>query len=194
MTTQRKTLLHIDSSIQGSTSASRAVSAAVVEHLKAADPAITIVTHDLAAAPLPHLSLVAFAGAEAQQVLAEFQAADIVVIGVAMYNFTIPSQLKAWIDRILVAGQTFRYGANGVEGLSGGKRVIIALARGGLYGAGSPAAALEHAETYLRGVLGFIGIADPEFIVAEGLALGEETRQAAVAAALERANAVPLAA
>lgn len=96
-----------------------------------------------------------------------------------MYNFTIPSQLKAWIDRIVIAGKTFQYGPNGPEGLAKGKRVIIALARGGFYGAGSPAASLEHLETYLRGVFNFIGI-EPEFVIAEGLNISPEQRATAI--------------
>jgi FMN-dependent NADH-azoreductase len=104
-----------------------------------------------------------------------------------MYNFTVPTQLKAWIDRILVAGKTFRYGAQGPEGLSGNKRVIVAISRSGLYGAGSPAAALEHVESYLRVVFGFIGVT-PEFIVAEGMLIGPEQREKAVAGALAAAT------
>ena len=96
--------------------------------------------------------------AAGQAVLDEFLAADIVVIGAPMYNFTIPSQLKAWIDRILVAGKTFKYGPEGVQGLAGNKRVIVAISRGGFYGAGTPAAVGEHLETYLRWVFGFIGV------------------------------------
>jgi FMN-dependent NADH-azoreductase len=100
-----------------------------------------------------------------------------------MYNFTLPTQLKAWIDRIVVAGQTFQYGPNGPEGLAKGKRVIIALARGGFYHEGSPAASLEHLETYLRGVFNFIGI-EPEFVVADGLAIGPEQRDQSMKQAL----------
>lgn len=189
-------LLHLDSSIQGDASASRTLSAAVAEHIRASTPGIETIYRDLAATPIPHLTLDAFGSVEAGQTLQEFIDADIVVIGAGMYNFTVPSQLKAWIDRILVAGQTFRYSENGVEGLAAGKRVIIALARGGLYGEGAPAAALEHAQTYLRTVLGFIGITDPVFIVAEGLAMGTETRDNALTAALGQAKeaAVKLAA
>ena len=183
-------LLHLDSSIQGGASASRAVSAAVVERLRQADPSLEVVYRDLAQEPLDHLTMDAFAGGQAKEVLDEFKAADIVVIGAAMYNFTIPSQLKAWIDRIVIAGQTFRYGPNGAEGLAGGKRVIIALARGGLYGVGAPSAPLEHAETYLRGVFGFVGITDPEFILAEGVALGDAARHAAITSAHERARSI----
>jgi FMN-dependent NADH-azoreductase len=131
------------------------------------------VYRDLAANPLPHLTLDQFADTS---VLDEFLAADAVVIGAPMYNFSLPTQLKAWIDRIVIAGRTFQYGPNGPEGLANGKRVIIGLARGGVYSEGSPAAALEHLETYLRGVFNFIGI-EPEFVVAEGLNLSPENRQ-----------------
>ena len=100
-----------------------------------------------------------------------------------MYNFSLPTQLKAWIDRIMVAGRTFRYTEQGPEGLAGGKRVIVALARGGIYDAGSPAAALEHLESYLRGLFNFIGI-EPEFVAADGLAISPEVRETAIAQAL----------
>src|ERR1700712_5755937 len=100
-------------------------------------------------------------------VLDEFLAADIVVVGAPMYNFTLPSQLKAWIDRVVVAGKTFRYGPQGAEGLAGNKRVIVAISRGGFSGPGTPAAALEHLESYLRGVFGFIGVTSLEFISAD---------------------------
>src|ERR1044072_7340482 len=105
-----------------------------------------------------------------------------------MYNFTIPSQLKAWIDRILVAGKTFKYRPQGVEGLARNKRVIGAVSRGGYYGAGTPAAIGEHLETYLRWVFGFIGIKDPEFISADGIQVGPEHREKAVAGALQAAS------
>ena len=118
-----------------------------------------------------------------QQVLDEFLAADTIVIGAPMYNFTLPTQLKAWLDRILIAGKTFRYTADGPEGLAGGKRVIIGLARGGIYDRGSPAAALEHLESYLRGVFKFIGI-EPEFIAADGLNISPEQKEQSVRLAL----------
>ena len=102
-----------------------------------------------------------------------------------MYNFTIPTQLKAWIDRILIAGKTFRYGANGPEGLAGDKRVIIAISRGGFYGPGAPSEAAEHLETYLRTVFGFIGVTNLEFIVAEGVQIGPEHREKALVGALD---------
>ncbi|MEK7456340.1 MAG: NAD(P)H-dependent oxidoreductase [Pseudomonadota bacterium] len=183
-------LLHIDSSIQGTTSASRTISTAVVDSLRAATPTLDIAYRDLAAAPLSHLQLDSFAQAQNMDILAEFQAADIVVIGTGLYNFTIPSQLKAWIDRILVAGQTFRYGDKGVEGLAGGKRIIVALARGGIYGAGSPMASFEHAESLLRSIFTFIGIHEPEFIIAEGIKLSEEAREQALDAAISKARAI----
>ena len=174
------TILHIDASINGENSASRAISRSIVEQLKSALWGQEIVYRDLAADPLPHLTLEAFADSS---VLDEFLAADTIVIGAPMYNFTLPSQLKAWLDRILVAGKTFRYTESGPEGLAGGKRVIVALARGGFYGAGSPAAALEHLESYLRGVFNFIGI-EPEFVAADGLAISAEHREAAIGQAI----------
>ena len=174
------TILHIDSSINGENSASRTVSHSIVEQLKSAQWGEEIVYRDLAAEPLPHLTLDAFADSS---VLDEFLAADTIVIGAPMYNFTLPSQLKAWIDRLLIAGKTFRYTANGPEGLAGGRRVIVALARGGFYDANSPAASLEHLESYLRGVFNFIGI-DPEFVAADGLAVSPEQREESISQAL----------
>ena len=192
-------LLHIDSSILGEHSVSRRLSADIVDRLKAAHPGLVETYRDLGNEPIPHLSgayLAAGQIAEAERtpaleqdleiggaVLDEFLSADVVVIGVAFYNFSIASQLKAWVDRILVAGRTFRYGADGAEGLAGDKRVILAIARGGFYGAGSPTAGHEHAETYLRTVLGFIGITDPEVVVADGIAVGPDHRTAAIAGA-----------
>jgi FMN-dependent NADH-azoreductase len=170
------TILHIDSSITGEASVSRQVSQTIVERLAAAAPGAEIVRRDLTAEPLPHFTLDAFTD---RTVLDEFLAADTVVIGAPMYNFTLPTQLKAWIDRILVAGVTFRYTAAGPEGLVNGKRVIVALARGGFYDAGSPAGALEHLQTYLQGVFGFIGI-EPEFVAADGIAIGPEQRAEAL--------------
>jgi FMN-dependent NADH-azoreductase len=176
------TILHIDSSITGEASVSRQVSQAIVAAIATGQD--TVVRRDLAAEPLPHLTLEQLAD---RSVLDEFLAADTVVIGAPMYNFTLPTQLKAWIDRIMVAGETFRYTASGPEGLAGPKRVIVALARGGFYGADSGAAGLEHLESYLRGVFGFIGI-EAEFIAADGIAVGPEQREAALAAALAEAS------
>jgi FMN-dependent NADH-azoreductase len=197
-------LLHIDSSVLGPHSVSRQVSAAIVDRLQQATPSLDIVYRDLTQTPLAHLSgshLAAAQGAPAPAelgpdlaasvaVLNEFLDADIVVIGAPMYNFTIPSQLKAWIDRILVAGKTFQYGANGPQGLAGGKRVIVAISRGGFYGAETPYAAGEHLETYLRWVFGFIGITDPEFISADGIQVGPDHREKALAGALQAATSL----
>ena len=192
-------LLHLDAAITGANSASRQLTAAVVEKLKHENPGLSLTYRDLAAAPLPHLTgahLAAGQGAvpesaaiaaeiiQGTAALDEFLAADIVVIGAPMYNFSLPSQLKSWIDRIAVAGKTFRYGPNGPEGLVGGKRVIIAVSRGGLYGQQTPMAAFEHVESYLRGVFGFLGVI-PHFIVAEGLAISPDQRATAIAVALE---------
>ncbi|MBJ7407209.1 MAG: NAD(P)H-dependent oxidoreductase [Bradyrhizobium sp.] len=195
-------LLHLDSSVLGPHSVSRQVSAAIVDRLKQATPSLEVVYRDLTQTPLAHLSgshLAAAQGAPAPAELApdlaasaaaldEFLAADVVVIGAPMYNFTIPSQLKAWIDRILVVGKTFKYGAAGPEGLAGGKRVIVAISRGGHYGAETPYVAGEHVETYLRWVFGFVGITDLEFVPADGIALGPDHREKALAGALQAAT------
>lgn len=177
-----RTLLHIDSSILGDHSVSRTVTAAIVARLRAADPSLNVIHRDLVSAPLPHATPASMPAdhplsggkgdAVSQQALDEFLAADIVVIGAPMYNFTVPTQLRAWIDRIVVPGKTFSYGANGAEGLAGGKRVIVALSRGGIYTDPAFVAAAEHAETYLRFILGFIGIKQPEFIIADGIQAG----------------------
>jgi FMN-dependent NADH-azoreductase len=182
-------LLHIDSSILGGNSVSRGLSAEIVAAEIRRAPDVEVTYRDLAAAPLDHLSGVHLAARQAglasqpvaletdlengQLALAEFVAADVIVIGAPMYNFAIPSQLKAWIDRLAVAGQTFRYGPNGAEGLAGGKRVIIASSRGGSYGQ-QPMASLDHQETYLRGVFGFFGITNITFIRAEGVAVANQ--------------------
>ena len=174
------TILHIDASINGEGSASRAITRSIVDQVKGADWGEEVVYRDLAAELLAHLTLDQFADTS---VLDEFLAADVVVIGAPMYNFTLPTQLKSWIDRIVIAGRTFRYGENGPEGLAKGKRVIVAVTRGGFYGQASPAAALEHLETYLRGVFNFIGI-EPEFVVAEGLNVSPVQREESINQAL----------
>lgn len=190
------TILHIDSAITGEHSASRELTAAIVRELTATDPSQRVTYRDLAAEPLPHLTLPGFGEADSQAALAEFKAADKLVIGAPMYNFSIPSQLKAWIDRILVAGETFRYTESGaVEGLAGAKRVIVAVARGGIYGEGSPQRAIEHAERYLTDVFAFIGVRHIEFVIAEGLKISEGHRAAALESAHDRVRTLlPLAA
>ena len=191
-------LLHIDSSILGEHSASRALGAAVVAARKAADPSLEVVYRDLAASPLPHLSGASLAKADpvevdaADQVMREFLEADIVVVGAPMYNFTIASTLKAWIDRLAIAGKTFRYNAQGMaEGLAGGKEVIVASSRGGFH----QASGMDFQEPYLRHMFGFMGIDDIAFVRAEGLAVSPEQRAASMQQALAAIEArLPLAA
>jgi len=189
-------LLHIDSSILGENSVSRILSASIVEREKTLHPGIAVTYRDLAATPLLHLGpshIAAWHGAPPADdavaadlaaggaIVEELFAADIIVIGAPMYNFTIPTQLKAWIDRILIAGKTFKYTEAGPESLlPAGKKVILGLARGGFYGAGTPFAAFEHQESYLRTALGFIGLTDVSVVHAEGIAMGPEARTAAI--------------
>jgi FMN-dependent NADH-azoreductase len=203
-------LLHLDSSVLGEHSVSRRLSAAVVARLTAADPTLEVKYHDLAADPIAHLSGAYLAAAsspplpeihelavdvaQGRRALGEFLAADIVVIGVPFYNFSIPSQLKAWIDRIVVADKTFRYSEEGPVGLAGGKRLILAIARGGFYGRGSPNHSFEFGETYLRAVFEFMGISNAEVIAAEGLGLGAQQRAKSVEAALVQIAELPKAA
>jgi FMN-dependent NADH-azoreductase len=182
-------ILHIDSSIQGDASASRQLSAAIADRLRRAHPDADYRHRDLIEAPTPHLTLDTVMAGD-NDLLAEFLAADTVVIGAPLYNFTIPSQLKAWFDHVIVAGRTFQYGVEGPVGLVPDKRVIVAVARGGVYAEGSPYAPYEHAETLMRVLLGFIGVTRPEFVVAEGLKLGDEPRAAALAAASAQVEAL----
>jgi FMN-dependent NADH-azoreductase len=193
-------ILHIDSSVRSTGSLTRQLGGEYIAKLKAANPAATVVTRDLAANPLPHLTEQVigayFTPAEqrnAEQAAAiktsdalvdELLAADTIVIGAPMYNFSVTSGLKAWIDHVARAGRTFQYGANGIEGLVTGKKVVVFVASGGVYSEG-PAAAYDHITTYLRAVLGFLGLTDVTFIVAEGVAMGEE----AVANALAKNRA-----
>jgi FMN-dependent NADH-azoreductase len=191
-------LLHVDSSILGQASVSRILSAEVAATQKALYPGLEVSYRDLANAPIGHLNGAHLAAAQGavpadaaiekeislgEAMLDEFLAADIVVVGAPMYNFGIPSQLKAWIDRLAVAGKTFRYTAEGPQGLAGGKKVIVASSRGGLYGPETPRAALDHQETYLRAIFGFFGITDITFVRAEGVALGTGAREKAIEAA-----------
>lgn len=202
-------ILHIDSSIQGNQSASRQLTAHVVEGLQVQFPTAAVTYRDLAREPIAHLSAdvlgARFDAASLEKVdaltrsdidageraLAEFLAADVIVIGAPMYNFSIPSQLKAWIDRISVAGRTFRYAATGPEGLAKGKKIVIASSRGGVYSEGA-FTFMDHQESYLRGVFNFLGITDVEFVRAEGYAHDAERREQAVARA-RAANPQPLA-
>ena len=180
-------LLHIDSSILADNSASRALTRAIVNRLRKDRPDADVTYVDLAAEELPHFSGRSLAQQNADETvrnvraLEEFKAADVIVLGAPMYNFAIPSQLKAWIDRVVVAGQTFRYSAAGPEGLAGGKRVIVAVSRGGVYGADG---AGDFVVPYLKQIFGFVGIKDLTFVRAEGLALSGDHRQAAMSSAM----------
>jgi len=180
-------LVHVDSSALGPQSVSRELTAAIVESFRQFDPRLEIRYHDLVADPLPHWTPLADASdpavARGGELLEEFLAADVIVIGAPMYNFGIPSQLKAYIDRIAVAGKTFRYGANGPEGLAGGRKVVIASSRGGIYSAGSPAAPMDFQESYLRSVFGFLGVTDIEVVRAEGVNMSAEHKAKALDAA-----------
>lgn len=181
------TLLHIDSSALGAHSVSRELSAALSDAWKQRNPGAKAVYRDLAANPLPHWTPLTDANDPAVRenaaVLEEFLAADTVVIGAPMYNFGVPSSLKAWIDRIAIAGKTFRYSEKGAEGLAGGKKIVVASSRGGVYSQGSPFAAADFQEAYLRQVFGFLGITDVEFVRAEGVNLGPEQKAQALASA-----------
>ena len=188
-------LLHLDSSILGDASASRQLSAELVRSW-AQQGDVQVTYRDLAADALSHFSALTLAAggtpeqlrdaAQAHEValgeatLAEFLAADALVIGAPMYNFTIPTQLKAWIDRIAVAGKTFRYTEKGPQGLAGGKKVVIVSTAGGIH-AGQPSGQAH--EDYLKLVLGFLGITDIDVVRAEGLAYGEQPRANALLAA-----------
>ncbi|WP_017906949.1 FMN-dependent NADH-azoreductase [Pseudomonas asplenii] len=186
-------LLHIDSSILGDNSASRQLSQSVVKAWQAAEPSSVVTYRDLAADAISHFSsLTLAAGGTAAELrdaaqrheaelsastLEEFLAADAIVIAAPMYNFSVPTQLKAWIDRIAVAGKTFRYTENGPEGLAGGKKVVIVSTSGGLH-VGLPTG-VGH-EDYLKVLFGFLGITDIEFVRAHGLGYGEEVRTKAM--------------
>jgi FMN-dependent NADH-azoreductase len=181
-------ILHIDSSILGANSVSRALTAAITEKQMALHPGATVTYRDLAAAPTHHLSP-AHIGAmfghpptdaatladieTGTAMLEEVFAADIIVIGAPMYNFTIPTQLKAWVDRLLIAGKTFKYNEQGapVGLLPATKKVFIASSRGGQYADGAPFAPFDHQETYLKAALNFIGLTDLSVIRAEGVAV-----------------------
>jgi FMN-dependent NADH-azoreductase len=198
-------LLHLDSSALGAASVSRQLTSEIVARQRALHPGLQVVYRDLAADPALHLTgahMAARMGATSDDAtinadlvkgnafMDELFAADILVIGAPMYNLSIPTPLKAWIDRIAVAGKTFQYTATGPVGLLTNKKAFIASARGGVYSAGSPAAALEHQESYLLGLLAFIGVTDVKVVRAEGIAFGPEAKEAAIAHALEDIAAI----
>lgn len=193
-------LLHIDSSITGDASVSRELTARTVAAWVATHPGTEVEHLDLAAQVVPHLGADALgfrtgqaASTDAQRrenalseaLVTQFLAADVVVIGAPLYNFTIPTQLKAWIDRVAQAGRTFAYTAQGPQGLAGGKTVVVALTRGGVYSNSEAGRAMEHQETYLQTVMGFMGITDVRFVRAEGVAMGPDAKAQALTVAAQ---------
>lgn len=181
-------ILHLDAGLFGDNSVSRQLSQAIVDRLRELEPQASVVHRDLAAVAPHHLDAGLLGAAQqdevqaalSQTLLQELLAADTLVIGAPMYNFSIPTQLKAWFDRVLKAGVTFKYTDKGAVGLAGGRRVIIASSRGGVYGEESP---VDFQESYLKALLAFIGISEVTVIRAEGVALGEAARAAAIASA-----------
>ena len=193
-------VLLVTSSIFGENSKSRAVAHDILERLEAADPSARVTVRETNA--IPHFSGELLSAlmtpaekrdaaqqrmvATADAMIEEIEAADTVVIAAPMYNFTIPSTLKAWLDHISRAGRTFRYTEKGPEGLLRGKKVYIAASRGGLYANGGPAASMDFQEPYLRGMLGFLGLTDVTFVYAEGLAISPESATEGMRKARER--------
>ena len=197
-------ILHIDASASdAAASHSRRLSAELVDGLKAANPGASVVYRDLVVDRLPHVDMTirqAWAPegekdasltstmARSRELVDELKAADVIVIGSPMYNFTVPSTLKAWIDHVAIAGQTFKYTATGPQGLLTGK-TYLALSSGGVYSQG-PFVPNEHLATYLTALLGFLGISDIEVVRAEGVAYGPEQDAAAMSAARTQIEAL----
>ena len=197
-------ILHIDASASdAATSHSRRLSAELVEKLKAANPSASVVYRDVVVDRLPHVDMtirqawapegekdssLAATMDRSKELVNELKAADVVVIGSPMYNFTVPSTLKAWIDHVAIAGQTFAYTASGPKGLLSGK-AYLALSSGGVYSQG-PFAPYEHLATYLTALLSFLGISDIEVVQAEGVAYGPEQDAAAMSAARTQIGAL----
>lgn len=195
-------LLHVDSSINGTASVSRSLTRQVVEQWKAQFPVTTVEYLDLAVETPPHFSADSLGirrphtdeateaqkqeDALAEALVSQFLAADVIVVGAPLYNFSIPSQLKAWIDRLAQAGRTFRYTSEGPEGLAKGKTVVAVLSRGGIYSTSEAGRAMEHQETYLKTIFGFFGITDVRIVRAEGTDLGEESRSNALSTATQQ--------
>ena len=177
-------ILHIDSSILGANSLTRPLSAMTVNRLVVANPRARVEHRDLGENPIQHLTGADFAsrGRVVDPVLEQFKAADAIVIGSPMYNWTISSQLKAWIDRVAVAGETFAYTQHGPKGLAGGKRVIVITGRGSSM-LDDRYDGYDHQEPYLRTVFRFLGIDDVTFVHAQGVALAPDARPAVFAKA-----------
>jgi FMN-dependent NADH-azoreductase len=193
-------LLHIDSSPLGTQSVSRELTRRTVAHWLAAHSGTSVDYLDLAQDAPGHLDMDSLGfrlgldaeglspaqkreNALSERLVSQFLAADVIVVGAPMYNFSIPSQLKAWIDRIAQAGRTFKYTEQGPVGLAGGKTVIIASSRGGAYAANPALAFLDHQESYLKTVFGFLGVTDVRVVRAEGVAMGEEAKRKGLASA-----------
>lgn len=192
-------LLHVDSSILGAYSASRELTADIVAQWVQKHPGTTVEHLDLAVNAPGHFGADAIAikgvaqpeptaaqraeNALSEQLVSQFLVADVIVIGAPLYNFSIPTQLKAWIDRLAQPGRTFRYTEKGPKGLAKGKTVIVASTRGGVYSTSEGGQAMEHQESYLKVVLGFFGITDVRIVRAEGLAMGDEAKATAMSTA-----------
>lgn len=206
-------LLHIDASILGSHSVSRQLTQAIVAQWCAGHADTQVEYLDLAADAPGHLSADALGfrthpgatskserqrmeDAVSEALVSQLLAADVIVIGAPLYNFSIPSQLKAWIDRIAQPGRTFVYSEAGPKGLLSGKRVIVVSTRGGRYSNSEAGRAMEHQESYLQTIFGFLGVSDVRFVRAEGLAMGEVARAEALSAASAEIEdlAIPVAA
>jgi FMN-dependent NADH-azoreductase len=200
-------LLHIDSSILSGNSVSRQLTKNIVAEWVAVHPGAVVDYLDLAVESPSHLSAeslgfrmpaAAATLSDAQRrenvvseaLVSQFLAADVIVVGAPLYNFSIPSQLKAWIDRVAQAGRTFTYTAAGPQGLAGGKTVIVASTRGGVYSTSEGGRAMEHQESYLQTVFGFFGITDVRFVRAEGLAMGDARKAEALVGAAAQARDV----
>ncbi|MBO6767803.1 MAG: NAD(P)H-dependent oxidoreductase [Erythrobacter sp.] len=191
-------ILRIDSSTTGDQSISRKLTDELLAHFTNLHPDAKVVTRDLVAEPLPHIDpittsairtppetheeAVAAAYPGERAVLDEFLASDIVIVGAPMYNFSIASQLKAWLDRLGVPGVTFKYSENGPEGLAGGRKVVVASARGGEYSNDQMA---ENQESLLTTFFGFVGVEDLHFVRVEKAGYGPEAIEAGLAAAKE---------
>ncbi len=196
-------LLHIDSSILSAHSVSRQLTKDTVTQWVSNHPGTTVEYLDLAVDTPSHLSADSLgfrapAGAEqtdvqkrenviSEALVTQFLAADVIVVGAPLYNFSIPSQLKAWVDRIAQVGRTFKYTETGPQGLAGGKTVIVASTRGGVYSTNDWGRAAEHQESYLQTVFGFLGITDVRFVRAEGVAMGDAKKAEALG---EAANSI----
>lgn len=193
-------LLHIDSSILAANSVSRQLTKSIVAEWRTSHPGTVVDYLDLAVDGPSHLSADSLGfrmpasgaaitdtqqreNAISEDLVSRFLAADVVVVGAPLYNFTIPSQLKSWIDRIAQVGRTFTYTDKGPKGLAGGKTVIVASTRGGVYSTSEGGRAMEHQESYLQTMFGFMGITDVRFVRAEGVAMGEGPKAQALAAA-----------